>query len=135
MGSQRLATGLSQFNEDLGEGTSSGVSGNTTPSLPDVKVMADPPGYTCTPQQTHILCQCCLEPMPDLRSRYSESRPNNPDERPMECRLCMRTYCHAFWGCRKSSCNGCIGKLKDLTFDHTFWKNRQPDDFFAKHFW
>lgn len=23
-----------------------------------------PPDYTCTPDQIHILCQCCLQPMP-----------------------------------------------------------------------
>ena len=24
-----------------------------------------PPDYTCTPDQIHILCQCCLQPMPN----------------------------------------------------------------------
>jgi hypothetical protein len=24
-----------------------------------------PTGFQCTPNQTHILCQCCVQPMPD----------------------------------------------------------------------
>lgn len=26
--------------------------------------------------------------------------------------LCLRAYCHAYWGCRKAECLGCIGKFK-----------------------
>ena len=27
-------------------------------------------------------------------------------------RLCYRAYCHAYWGCRKADCLGCLNKLK-----------------------
>jgi hypothetical protein len=28
---------------------------------------AVPPGFQCPMNQNHILCQCCLQPMPDRR--------------------------------------------------------------------
>ncbi|XP_021355138.1 E3 ubiquitin-protein ligase CHFR-like, partial [Mizuhopecten yessoensis] len=31
-------------------------------------------------------------------------------------KLCYRAFCHAYWGCKKIDCNGCIGKFKDINF-------------------
>ena len=33
----------------------------------DQKEMPDPPPYICRVNQNHVLCQCCLQPMPDRR--------------------------------------------------------------------
>ncbi|GFR59170.1 E3 ubiquitin-protein ligase CHFR [Elysia marginata] len=30
--------------------------------------------------------------------------------------LCYRSFCHAYWGCYRVTCNGCLGKLKDMNF-------------------
>nr|KAG5705563.1 hypothetical protein BaRGS_034761 [Batillaria attramentaria] len=30
--------------------------------------------------------------------------------------ICFRAFCHAYWGCRKVDCNGCLAKLKDMKF-------------------
>ncbi|XP_033748053.1 E3 ubiquitin-protein ligase CHFR-like isoform X2 [Pecten maximus] len=80
---------------------------------PDVKVMPTAPHYRCAMTQTHMMCQCCLQPMPDRRAEYNTDPLSVP---PQQCRLCYRSYCHAYWGCKKVDCNGCIGIFKDIRF-------------------
>lgn len=80
---------------------------------PDVKTMPTAPHYRCVVNQTHIMCQCCLQPMPDRRPEHSADPTSVP---PQQCRLCYRSYCHAYWGCKKVDCNGCIGNFKDIRF-------------------
>ena len=31
--------------------------------------------------------------------------------------ICYRNYCHAYWGCKKAECQGCIGKFKGQVTD------------------
>ncbi|KAK7495546.1 hypothetical protein BaRGS_00013244 [Batillaria attramentaria] len=78
----------------------------------DEKVMPTPPQFQCAPNQNHVLCQCCLQIFPDRRLE----RNNNPDLPPQQCTICFRAFCHAYWGCRKVDCNGCLAKLKDMKF-------------------
>ncbi|XP_056004862.1 E3 ubiquitin-protein ligase CHFR-like isoform X2 [Ostrea edulis] len=73
----------------------------------DIKPDIAPFQYVCIINQNHILCQCCLLPMPDRRAATGLLQ---------QCSLCLRAYCHAYWGCRKAECLGCIGKFKDLVF-------------------
>ncbi|XP_060073943.1 E3 ubiquitin-protein ligase CHFR-like isoform X2 [Ylistrum balloti] len=80
---------------------------------PDVKVMPTAPDYRCKQNQTHVLCQCCLQPMPDRRPQYLADPTTIP---PQQCALCYRAYCHAYWGCKKVDCMGCIGKFRDIRF-------------------
>ena len=125
-------------------------------SLPDVKTNPTPPAFTCTPYQTHILCNCCMQPMPDRRHLANIPGNNVP---PIQCEycscasqvqhilrlpfssqlssqhynvclnaivswycsfdiiniipgaVCSRSFCHAYWGCLKGDCMGCIGKF------------------------
>ncbi|XP_013781661.1 E3 ubiquitin-protein ligase CHFR-like [Limulus polyphemus] len=72
----------------------------------------DPPIYVCQPNQTHVLCQCCMEPMPDRRV---ESR-SNPSISAQQCSLCCRPFCHMYWVCRKPGCFGCLNKFADIQF-------------------
>jgi hypothetical protein len=64
--------------------------------------------YICTPDQNHILCQCCFEPMPDRISRA-----NNYNTK-QNCSLCFKPYCDIYWKCRKGSCEGCLLKFCDF---------------------
>nr|XP_022339652.1 E3 ubiquitin-protein ligase CHFR-like isoform X1 [Crassostrea virginica] len=72
----------------------------------DMKPEVVAPQYACAVNQNHILCQCCLQPMPDRRTSAGIQQ---------QCCLCLRVYCHAYWGCKKAQCLGCIGKFKDIT--------------------
>ena len=40
------------------------------------------PSYTCTVGQTHILCMCCLQPLPDRR----KDAKSDPDFPKLECK-------------------------------------------------
>ena len=40
------------------------------------------PSYTCTVGQTHILCMCCLQPLPDRRTDAK----SDPDFPKLECK-------------------------------------------------
>lgn len=71
----------------------------------DMKPEVVAPQYVCVVNQNHILCQCCLQPMPDRRTL--------PETR-QQCSLCLRSFCHAYWGCKKAECLGCIGRFKDM---------------------
>lgn len=72
-----------------------------------------PPDYTCTPDQIHILCQCCLQPMP---TRWPETLARSISAQ--RCSICQRHFCHLLWGCRKASggCLGCLNKFTDFKF-------------------
>lgn len=71
-----------------------------------------PPDYTCTPRQRHVLCQCCLQPMPENwpDSVAAESIPLQ------KCAICSKYFCHLLWGCRKPGCLGCLNEFKDFQF-------------------
>ncbi|XP_059176210.1 E3 ubiquitin-protein ligase CHFR-like isoform X2 [Physella acuta] len=84
------------------------TSGQTAAADPDVKTMPAAPDYTCPPGGNHVLCLCCMLPMPDRRADGLLP--------PQQCSVCYRAFCHAYWGCRKVDCNGCIGKFKDMNF-------------------
>ncbi|KAK3800307.1 hypothetical protein RRG08_020284 [Elysia crispata] len=93
------------------------IYGQPGPSAdPDAKKMPTPPDFVCQWQgrANHVLCLCCMQPMPDRRNQFNY-RPDCPVP-PQQCALCYRSFCHAYWGCRRPTCNGCLGKLKDMNF-------------------
>ncbi|XP_076107813.1 E3 ubiquitin-protein ligase CHFR-like [Mytilus galloprovincialis] len=108
----------SEATQSLGDGAEASTSDGKTkkmadPELKDEKTMPEAPPYFCPLVQNHVLCQCCLQPMPDRRAQAINPDNNIP---PQQCQICYRAYCHAYWGCTKNECTGCIGKFKDLNF-------------------
>ncbi|XP_074641181.1 E3 ubiquitin-protein ligase CHFR-like isoform X2 [Tubulanus polymorphus] len=85
--------------------TSTGTTSRVHPD--DQKIMPTIPNYVCNLNQNHILCTCCLLPMPDRRHEQSIPAQN--------CAICFRAFCHAYWGCQKSDCLGCIAKFSVIT--------------------
>lgn len=83
-----------------------GAAANTANNYPD---------YTCTLVQNHLLCQCCLEPMPDRSNEIA----NNTQFPKQICCVCFKAYCNLYWGCRKDGCRGCLAKFQDHVFDNT----------------
>ncbi|XP_065936200.1 E3 ubiquitin-protein ligase CHFR-like [Magallana gigas] len=41
-----------------------------------------------------------------------------------QCCLCLRSFCHAYWGCKKAECLGCIGRFKDKNLGRKCLVNR-----------
>ena len=72
-------------------GPSTSGEGTKLPYKDDPKEMPDPHVHSCGPLQNHVLCQCCLQPMPDLRTLYNA----NPDQyRPQQCKILQ--YYHIY---------------------------------------
>ena len=65
------------------------------------------PDFTCNINQNHLLCQCCLEAMPDRTVEIG----NNPLLPKQSCKLCFKPYCDLYWGCRKFGCKKCLVKF------------------------
>ena len=64
------------------------------------------PPFACTPFSNHLLCQCCLEAMPD--------RINDPLAPKQTCSMCFKAFCDLYWGCRKGGCKRCLLKFSDM---------------------
>ncbi|XP_053376262.1 E3 ubiquitin-protein ligase CHFR-like [Mercenaria mercenaria] len=104
--------------ETAGTGESAASKPSTSddgvkPFKEDPKVMPTPPNHVCAPNQNHVLCQCCLQPFPDFRHVLNQPADN---VRPAACGICYRAFCHAYWGCRKADCLGCLNKFKEMNF-------------------
>ncbi|KAJ3603827.1 hypothetical protein NHX12_028568 [Muraenolepis orangiensis] len=59
--------------------------------------------YRCPPQGPHVICTCCLQPMPD--------RCSGPGSQPVpaqQCGVCQTPFCHMYWGCQRIGCQGCL---------------------------
>uniref|UniRef100_A0A8C6NNT9 E3 ubiquitin-protein ligase CHFR n=1 Tax=Nothobranchius furzeri TaxID=105023 RepID=A0A8C6NNT9_NOTFU len=70
---------------------------------------AGPHEYRCPPQGYHLICSCCLQPMPDRRAE-----PNNQRVLAQQCTLCQRPFCHMYWGCQRIGCQGCLAPFQEL---------------------
>ncbi|XP_019949470.2 E3 ubiquitin-protein ligase CHFR [Paralichthys olivaceus] len=68
-----------------------------------------PPEYCCPPQGCHLICTCCLQPMPERRAE-----PNSQQVAAQHCVLCQRPFCHMYWGCQRIGCQGCLARFSDL---------------------
>ncbi|KAK5871661.1 hypothetical protein PBY51_004526 [Eleginops maclovinus] len=68
-----------------------------------------PQEYCCPPHGCHLICTCCLEPMPDRRAD-----PNSEQRLAQQCVLCQRPFCHMYWGCQRIGCQGCLARFSEL---------------------
>uniref|UniRef100_A0AAR2LTX4 E3 ubiquitin-protein ligase CHFR n=1 Tax=Pygocentrus nattereri TaxID=42514 RepID=A0AAR2LTX4_PYGNA len=68
-----------------------------------------PQEFRCPPQGGHLICTCCLQPMPDRRSEHV-----GPQGSPQHCMVCQRPFCHLYWGCQRIGCQGCLARFSDL---------------------
>ncbi|XP_048848057.1 E3 ubiquitin-protein ligase CHFR isoform X2 [Brienomyrus brachyistius] len=87
-----------QIAKPLGEGPSTSAS---TPSA-----LLE---YTCPLQGSHVICTCCLQPMPDRRSELT----NHPLFT-QQCATCHLPFCHMYWGCQRIGCQGCLAPFSEL---------------------
>ncbi|KAF4074141.1 hypothetical protein AMELA_G00236140 [Ameiurus melas] len=65
--------------------------------------------FTCPPHGSHLICTCCLQPMPDRRAEHVGTNPS-----PQHCLVCQRPFCHLYWGCQRIGCQGCLARFSDL---------------------
>ncbi|XP_036382644.1 E3 ubiquitin-protein ligase CHFR [Megalops cyprinoides] len=65
--------------------------------------------YTCTPQGSHVICTCCLQPMPDRRGELIGQQFTA-----QQCTVCHRPFCHMYWGCQRVGCQGCLARFSEL---------------------
>lgn len=72
-------------------------------------IPSDPQEYRCSPQGCHLICTCCLQPMPDRQAEL-----NNQQVIAQQCVLCQRPFCHMYWGCQRIGCQGCLVRFSEL---------------------
>ncbi|XP_071338227.1 E3 ubiquitin-protein ligase CHFR [Trachinotus anak] len=72
-------------------------------------VLSAPQEYHCPPQGCHLICTCCLQPMPDRRAEL-----NSQQVTAQQCVLCQRPFCHMYWGCQRIGCQGCLARFSEL---------------------
>ncbi|XP_051981668.1 E3 ubiquitin-protein ligase CHFR [Xyrauchen texanus] len=65
--------------------------------------------FRCPPQGSHLICTCCLQPMPDRRAEHLP-----PQMSPQHCMVCQKPFCHVYWGCQRISCHGCLARFCEL---------------------
>ncbi|XP_041458030.1 E3 ubiquitin-protein ligase CHFR-like [Lytechinus variegatus] len=74
--------------------------------------MPTPPPFQCNLDALqHVACTCCLQPMPN--------RTRAPDIPPQICRICRRSFCHMYWGCKQYNCLGCLNRFRDMKFSES----------------
>ncbi|XP_061671967.1 E3 ubiquitin-protein ligase CHFR isoform X3 [Syngnathoides biaculeatus] len=64
-----------------------------------------PQDYCCQPLGCHLICTCCLQPMPDRRAEMNSQQ---------YCVQCQRPFCHIYWGCKRIGCQGCLARFSEL---------------------
>ncbi|XP_056143290.1 E3 ubiquitin-protein ligase CHFR isoform X2 [Lampris incognitus] len=87
-----------------GSGKLSGEQPSTSADIPSA-----PQEYSCPPHGRHIICSCCLQPMPDRRIEF-----NCQLATPQQCTVCQRPFCHMYWGCQRIGCEGCLAPFGEL---------------------
>ncbi|XP_047447597.1 E3 ubiquitin-protein ligase CHFR [Mugil cephalus] len=83
---------------------STGEQPSTSSDLPSA-----PQEYRCPPQGCHLICTCCLQPMPDRRAEL-----NHQQLTAQQCVQCLRPFCHMYWGCQRIGCQGCLAHFSEL---------------------
>uniref|UniRef100_A0A672S5M9 E3 ubiquitin-protein ligase CHFR n=1 Tax=Sinocyclocheilus grahami TaxID=75366 RepID=A0A672S5M9_SINGR len=71
-----------------------------------------PQEFRCPPQGSHLICSCCLQPMPDRRFEHLP-----PQMSPQHCMVCQKPYCHVYWGCQRIGCHGCLARFSELNLN------------------
>ncbi|XP_010874859.1 E3 ubiquitin-protein ligase CHFR [Esox lucius] len=85
-----------------------GEGPSTSSSCSNVPTRA-PQEYTCPPQGSHVICTCCLQPMPDRRAELIGQQVSA-----QQCVACQRPFCHLYWGCQRIGCHGCLARFNEL---------------------
>ncbi|XP_077378368.1 E3 ubiquitin-protein ligase CHFR isoform X2 [Festucalex cinctus] len=85
---------------DEGSAKSFGEEPSTSSDSPSASVE-----YRCQPLGCHLICTCCLQPMPDRRAELNSQQ---------QCLQCLRPFCHLYWGCQRVGCRGCLARLSEL---------------------
>ncbi|KAM7391724.1 hypothetical protein PAMP_022387 [Pampus punctatissimus] len=67
-----------------------------------------PQEYRCPPQGDHLICTCCLQPMPDRQAEL-----NSLQVIAQQCTLCQEPFCHMYWGCQRIGCQGCLARFSE----------------------
>lgn len=115
-GSQSSASSPSQEAADPST-TRSSLPSTSNDALAPAGVVTIPHAvlnHVCRPAPVHILCQCCMEPMPDRRmDKMVLENEQLPDQ---QCSLCLRFYCHLYWGCKNAGCLGCLNTFRHMNF-------------------
>ncbi|XP_055017869.1 E3 ubiquitin-protein ligase CHFR isoform X2 [Boleophthalmus pectinirostris] len=65
--------------------------------------------YSCPPYASHLICTCCLQPMPDRQNTQNQQKLFA-----QQCSICLRYFCHMYWGCPRVGCQGCLARFSDL---------------------
>uniref|UniRef100_A0A8P4KA41 E3 ubiquitin-protein ligase CHFR n=1 Tax=Dicentrarchus labrax TaxID=13489 RepID=A0A8P4KA41_DICLA len=101
-----FATGSNYWLPGLPDGSAkpTGEQPSTSSDLPSA-----PQEYRCPPQGCHLICTCCLQPMPDRRGEL-----NSQQVIAQQCMLCQRPFCHMYWGCQRIGCQGCLARFSEL---------------------
>lgn len=89
---------------DEGAAKPAGEQPSTSTDVPPA-----PQEYRCPPQGCHLICTCCLQPMPDRRAEL-----NSQQVIAQQCVLCQRPFCHMYWGCQRIGCQGCLARFSEL---------------------
>uniref|UniRef100_A0A665X5Q5 E3 ubiquitin-protein ligase CHFR n=1 Tax=Echeneis naucrates TaxID=173247 RepID=A0A665X5Q5_ECHNA len=100
-----FATGSSYWFPGLPPTGEQPSTSSDVPSVPS----AAPQEYCCPPQGCHLICTCCLQPMPDRRAEL-----NSQEVIAQQCVLCQRPFCHMYWGCQRIGCQGCLARFSEL---------------------
>ncbi|UJR31767.1 hypothetical protein I4U23_019245 [Adineta vaga] len=67
-----------------------------------------PTGYQCRPGQKHIICQCCVQPMPDRLAELNIHQ---------SCEICHQHFCNIYFQqCQRQGCLGCLNHLRNFNF-------------------
>ncbi|KAM4810384.1 E3 ubiquitin-protein ligase CHFR [Rhinophrynus dorsalis] len=66
--------------------------------------------YVCPSQGSHVICNCCFQPMPDRRAE----REQNSHVAPQQCTVCLQPFCHMYWRCTRMGCYGCLAPFCEL---------------------
>lgn len=90
------------------------AEGSAKPCSEQPSTSADIPSasleYRCPPHGSHLICTCCLQPMPDRRAELINGQQPNAQQ----CMICQRPFCHMYWGCPRIGCQGCLARFSDL---------------------
>uniref|UniRef100_A0A3B3DUP3 E3 ubiquitin-protein ligase CHFR n=1 Tax=Oryzias melastigma TaxID=30732 RepID=A0A3B3DUP3_ORYME len=65
--------------------------------------------YCCPPQGHHVICTCCLQPMPDRQAELTSVC--------NICMLCKLPFCHMYWGCQRIGCQGCLSRFSEINLN------------------
>lgn len=82
------------------------------PSTSSDSTTAAPQEFRCPPQASHLICTCCLQPMPDRRFEHLP-----PQVSPQHCLVCQKPFCHVYWGCPRIGCHGCLARFSELNLN------------------